>query len=437
MAKASTGNNRILAYGLPNSTPQAEHSVTRLGVSLDSHPLGSNCRFEDYDLIVMFAGSFEEHTTDSGLRPRFKYQRELDARDREFWTCFRKGRTFVFLLSDLLFDDNIPGTIDLFRRVMKKVPAYWHNIPADGSLHCKIDDFASYIEKYGIAYSQARFTDYRFGKYSVSYISGGEDNATAFIATDQVFVLPARVPNSYEDALDMAALATCNVLQYLERVSTRLPEWSREFEFSREEGSRKARDEAQVAVKQTSEALADYETRKRALCCQSDPLVAVVGDLLRNIFELHIDGDDRKRMEDLRILDEQGKVVALIEVKGISGNLKSRDVGQANLHRDRQDFPSTTPSILILNTFLKATSLEEKDQPPNQEQIKYAARQNVLVMRTLDLLRFVDLVERGIATPQQFYDVVMSDNGWLRVDADAFTVIHDLAPALPDGPSGA
>ena len=47
----------------------------------------------------------------------------------------------------------------------------------------------------------------------------------------------------------------------------------------------------------------------------------------------------------------------------------------------------------------------------------------MLLIRTLDLLRFADLVERGIKTKEEFKNILLSESGWLKVEGDNATVV--------------
>ena len=71
---------------------------------------------------------------------------------------------------------------------------------------------------------------------------------------------------------------------------------------------------------------------------------------------------------------------------------------QVDDHRERQEVPPNTPGILIMNSLMNSDSLEDKDQRPHPDIIKKAAADGVLLMRTLDLLRYASAVEDGSLT---------------------------------------
>jgi hypothetical protein len=49
----------------------------------------------------------------------------------------------------------------------------------------------------------------------------------------------------------------------------------------------------------------------------------------------------------------------------------------------------------------------------------------VLLIRTLDLLRFANLVEQGIKTKAEFQNILLKESGWLKVDDTRVTVVKE------------
>ena len=87
--------------------------------------------------------------------------------------------------------------------------------------------------------------------------------------------------------------------------------------------------------------------------------------------------------------------------------------------------PPEFPSLLIINTNLKnSVSLADKDQLVATEQIQHAFRNNVLLVRTLDLLNLVSLHMRGGLTSDAVIDLLTKSCGWLKV-GDAVEVLSD------------
>ena len=47
------------------------------------------------------------------------------------------------------------------------------------------------------------------------------------------------------------------------------------------------------------------------------------------------------------------------------------------------------------------------------------------MIRTLDLLNFINLVETSKDTIENFRSILMSESGWLRVDSEKASVIRE------------
>jgi len=62
-----------------------------------------------------------------------------------------------------------------------------------------------------------------------------------------------------------------------------------------------------------------------------------------------------------------------------------------------------------------SVSLADKDQSVATEQILHACRNNVLILRTLDLLSLVSLHLGGKLTPDEVVELLIKSRGWLKV----------------------
>jgi hypothetical protein len=149
-------------------------------------------------------------------------------------------------------------------------------------------------------------------------------------------------------------------------------------------------------------------------------------------FGVTVDAVDEFR-EDVKLIDDDGRVVAIGEIKGINRGVKRENINQTDSHRERSGFAQDFPAILIANTNIKsARSIVEKDQEVALEQIKHAVHMRVLILRTIDLLGLLRLVLAGRLTTQDARSLVLSNVGWLRVQADQVQILSgdlgDLAP---------
>ena len=66
-----------------------------------------------------------------------------------------------------------------------------------------------------------------------------------------------------------------------------------------------------------------------------------------------------------------------------------------------------------------ARSEEEKDKAPEEEQIALAERHNVLILRTLDLLRMYNSVLLGQVKKEDIASLLLTKAGWIEWNGTA------------------
>jgi hypothetical protein len=160
--------------------------------------------------------------------------------------------------------------------------------------------------------------------------------------------------------------------------------------------------------------------------------------MLEDALGLTVDAADQLR-EDVKLLDENGKVVCIGEIKGVNRGLKRENINQTDSHRERSGFDGSFPALLVANTNIKsARSVAEKDQEVAAEQIRHAVHMRVLIMRTIDLLGILRLVLAGKLTKPAACSLVLSSVGWLRVQSDEVRILtgEEDAGELPGPTSG-
>ncbi len=407
---------KFLAYGFLAVTGHPSRDCLHFS-SFDPHPvpMGGGAAFQDFDGVVVFPGAFEE-TADPV---------ELDQRERQFHTASKQGRPFIFLLPSL----PDPGALrsggavnGLFRRVASYLGiSWWSDTTPYPALESAIPEFSDYIGKYGAGYV---YMEPPLGDPSrTSIVCRDGETVYGMAINDQIFFLPCTGPSSSQQAAEMASAAVAAVIAYRKRVSRELPEWVDKFAFDNEERIRAKAEEHRTQLKALEREISAYRDFKAVLCLQSDPLVEAIRKIVDHFFDLRLTVDGKK-IEDATLCDAEGKIQAVIEIKGINGNFDRKMVNQVDGHRERLGLPAEVPGIAIVNTFRSEESLGGKDQPPNSEIIQKASQDNVLLIRTLDLLRFADLVERGVKTKEDFRNVLLKEHGWLCVTSEGAEVRH-------------
>ncbi|MGC9261344.1 MAG: hypothetical protein ACP5I8_14860 [Phycisphaerae bacterium] len=415
----------FLAYALPRASQDANsRRDSGDGFYVHDEPLGLNVSFLDYDGVIMFAGAFEQpEVSPVGTRAKCLNYADLDRREREFFSAFEKGIPIIFLLPAInsLSHYQTGALTDLFRRITQTFGIGHSPLPQPHpGLASEVPEFREYIQRHGVGYAVLSVPETT--PYKLTPICRQDGYLFGLSLADKLFMLPRTQPAVEAQVGDMVRDAVAAVIAYRKRVSRELPAWVAEFAFIREKDMRAEAEGHRKQFESLETKISAYQDFKAALCLQSDPLVEAVVEIFNHFFGLDLVGEDQK-IEDKFLLGTDGNVLAIIEVKGINSNFDRKLVNQLDDHRERRELPTTIPGIAIVNTFRSAESLGGKDQPPNSEIIEKAVQDNVLLIRTLDLLRFADLVERGKQTKEDFRNILLNESGWLKVEGDNVTVV--------------
>jgi hypothetical protein len=350
---------------------------------------------------------------------------DLDAREAEISTLYEQGKTIIFLVgpqNELFSRATGDSKADPSKRACTRLGIAWTMLakpfPAMKTTEMEFRDYAS---RFGVGYVQ--FDCARADAGTVKGLFEGDGRLFGLTVKNQVFLLPCAVPKAGQ-IHDLAYAAILASVKYRERMSSELPAWIADFEFEHESKLRQERDDVLKKVTELGAKLDVYHRFKGALCWQSEPLVAVVKDVFVHFFGIDLIVED-KLIEDAVIHDSNGDIRAVIEIKGVKGSFKREHVNQVDSHRERLGVRPGVPGILIMNTYRGVSSLEAKDDGPHPDIVKKAADNDVLLVRTLDLLRLADLVEKGSMTGQQALDRILSSAGWLRVKNGTVEVLRN------------
>jgi len=285
-----------------------------------------------------------------------------------------------------------------------------------------VPEFSPYIERYGTGYLSYDFSKQDRDIFKTMAVA--RETAFGLALWDKVFLLPAVFPQTHDKAIEMSVAALQGAIAYRARMMTQLPEWTGDFQFSCELQTKQRADELRNELAEIDSSLYQYANLKGALCYQSNPLVEVISSILNRFFDIVIECDD-KCIEDATLKDDEGEILAVFEIKGKTKNFARENVNQVDSHRERLNLPTDTPGLLIMNTIMSAKSLADKDRPPHPDIIAKAVTDNVLLIRTLDLLRYADCVERAIFSKGEFRETILSKAGWLKVENDTLEVVTE------------
>ena len=284
----------------------------------------------------------------------------------------------------------------------------------------KTNELGKFFEIYGAAWSSL---NPRYGNTWSKALASVGRHTVSMVIDSRLFALPTLTPKPTVEAVEeYFTILSDGVVALWERLREDLPEWAGEYYFHGEATIQEAKAKLSDELLNIESRLGDLGRLKRVLVLQGEPLVEAVIEVFEKTQPLKPRREESLR-EDLTLVDSTGKTVALVEVKGVSKGVTREHVNQADSHRERNGMPPEFPSLLIINTNLKnSMSLADKDQTVAPEQIQHACRNNVLILRTLDLLNLVSLHMSGVLTSDAVVDLLTKSCGWLKV-GDAVEVL--------------
>ncbi len=384
--------------------------------------------FQNYDGVIMFQGIWAKRGTSSDIYSSREYvydqqNDELQKRVKQLQQLISKKNGFIcFLMGRMEYDD-----FDLAKTVLGWFGSnHFESINDRSDVSSKRGELISFCERYGVA--KTKFSIYSDTDVEILMTTGGYDGYVGLCFGDRAYYLPCHAPEKDIDATkQLFTILGKGIVSLHKKKQQELPEWIAKFSFTKEVSIFEEKQILEQQLLDLQSQLAIYSRYKSILGASSDKLRKNVAFLLSSGFGYEIDETDELR-EDLKIV-KKGKgdsvrVLALIETKGVNANVDREAINQVDSHRDRGGYKDHFPGILIVNTFIKsANSLTKKDKAIDKEQIAHAHKNHVLIMRTIDLLRALDLVIDCVEIKQKFDDILMKEAGWLEVKDGDF-VLH-------------
>ena len=429
----------ILIYGIEKLGLKAPHEPLRTrNFCLYFEPFSTQRRFHEFHGVILYQGIFERFEWKPGLMDPYLAHScdtdELDKRKKEAQLLVRNGGFLCFLLNRPFVDredgQDFRGS-DLSKYHLNYSDFYRENFQQRiAQLNIKSDEFRKFLEIYGAASSHFHHYNESIEWHVIAEAAGG---VAGMIIDRTEYFIPTLVPdNRLEVIQEYFTLLADALTSTANKLHQELPSWVAEFSFAEEEklDSQRITLEAHIAaIAQRKHRLSGY---KSILALSSDALVASVVRVLEDGFGISVDTKDELR-EDFKILDDKAQPFCLCEVKGTNKGLKREYLNQADSHRERSGFDERFPVLVIVNTHMKtARSVAEKDQEIAREQILHARKMNILILRTIDLLRLLKLYLNGQTTLDEVKGLVTSNSGWLRVSDTGFTIISGEDVPGPD-----
>lgn len=420
----------VLVFGLERKhlpVPSSPLQYRNFSVFFEAY--GTHRRFQEYDGVVVFQGIFEKFESKSNyIRSYLAHEYdtdELDKRKKEAALLLGQGGFLCFLLTEPFIDSDGSQdfkSTDLAKCHLNYSSFYRENFPSRvAHVTPVVDEFKRFLDVFGAASSH--FNNHN-NALNCRVLAEVSRRPVGLLIERAVFFLPSLLPDARLEAVtEYFQLLVDAVTSVHNKLHQTVPEWVEAYEFDEEGRLQSERNTLVQQIDKIDKRMLCLSQYKSALVHSGPELVLDVSAILELALGVKVDTIDEFR-EDIKLVGEDGKTIAVCEIKGINRGIKRENINQTDSHRERSGFEDNFPAILIANTNVKsARSISEKDQEVAIEQVKHAAHMKVLIMRTLDLLGLLRLVFAKKKTPQAICALLLSNVGWLRVQGDQVQIL--------------
>lgn len=353
-------------------------------------------------------------------------------REREISNLNKNGKWVCFIVGEII--DSVRGgqygmetlnirDTDLCKKVLNGLRVQRNAIKGNPHLQCKVDEFRKFVEKYGVAKTSFEVPDGKNDDYKI--LVELDNMICGFEYQKKIFFIPAHILDvSNDKAFEIASELSEDINDYITKRQLEVPVWLSEISFSQEKLLSKNLYNIHKKEVELTQELNQFRIYKAILTTSGDILHGLISKILREYFSVNIDSSDDYK-EDIKVLDKNNEIAAFIEVKGTKKGIKREYINQVDSHKERAEVPCETPGILIINNEMSVEGFENRmNTIIASEQIIHAKKNNILIVRTIDLLNLMILLEKNPGKKEIFLDIVLNNSGWLKVESNKYDIIE-------------
>lgn len=432
-------NIRVLVFGFDQCgfTLTTEKRESLNGIEYNYVPYSQHVDLAEYDVCVVPSGIFESierYSSYMGTHEGCKYDKErLLEFDRMVINFLKNRKVLIFLMSDIRKEIDIGSyrTSDISETdLAKKMLLGFFPLSASHQVqpHLKHNrnEFQKYTEKYGVGKTRV-FSNDKDLNFTTLISSQSDEVFGVELIDKRLFFLPYHTTKKdFKSLSDLLSLAVESVTNYIQNHTVNIPEWVKSFSFANEVSIQKKIAELKELIEVETEKQVELDSCKSILCNQGDPLAVEIIKILKKFFGLIVDDKDEK-LDDFSILNEKGEIICSGEIKGVAGDCKRQYLSQLNANRDMKDYPVGMKGLLIINDGMKIKTISDKGSTTiSNDCLIYALKENINILRTIDLLNLMVLVEDKTIDERRalFNKLLVGEAGWIKCDSSKMEIVR-------------
>jgi hypothetical protein len=431
----------IFTYGFDQAGFATTHDLISINsaITVEFVDFYSSRNLNDADGVIIPQGIFEklETRTDlfSGLFGEKTFvlvdKSLLLERERQVFNLLRDGKWICFLVGEItdqiaqgLHSEPIYDT-DLCKRVLNafmidRRRRYRLEIPLD--LKVRDEEFELYMQRYGRPTTVFELPqDLPMERHAIAWLGGG---VVGMEIDAQLFFLPFESSRqTLGVATDIVSLLAPAISQYRRDRITPVPDWVDEFHFKSEEPLYLEVNDLLGKLNRLESELASWKDYKAILAGSGIYLRNKIVALFESVFGLKVQCIDRE--ERFLVLKDDDSPVALVQSEGTEGPVQTASIERVAQARAEHHLSESFPAALLINNDMAITNIGERSATSVAPEVLQAAvRQNVLVIRTIDLLFLFNHLEKSPNKKSRMLHLLTSGGGWLKASAVSYDVIH-------------
>ena len=431
----------IFAYGFDQAGFATTHDLISINpaITVQFVDFYSSRNLNDADGVVIPQGIFEKLETRSDLFSGLFGEKTfilvdkslMLERERQVFNLLRDGKWICFLVGEItdqiaqgLHSEPIYDT-DLCKRVLNafmidRRRRYRLEIPLD--LKVRDEEFELYMQRYGRPTTVFELPqDLPMERHAIAWLGGG---VVGMEIDAQLFFLPFESSRpTLGVATDIVSLLAPAISQYRRDRITAVPDWVDDFHFKSEEPLYLEVNDLLGKLNRLESELASWKDYKAILASSGIFLRNKLVALFESVFGLKVQCIDRE--ERFLVLKDDDSSVALVQSEGTEGSVQTASIERVARARSEHHLSESFPAALVINNDMAITNIGERSATSVAPEVLQAAvRQNVLVMRTIDLLFLLNHLEKSPNKKSRMLHLLTSGRGWLKASAVSYDVIH-------------
>ena len=424
----------VVAYGFDAIGFQPLIDTTNINTTVKFEHLGTNDSLDNADGVIIPQGIFENigKTTGfySGSYTEVSVRKDLLLEtERQILNLLNDGKWLCFLIGEIV--DTVPhgyserdiSDTDLCKNFLNMCGVRRVSVDGLTALDAKYNEFIKYVREYRVAKTILELPS--SGDIESRILVECSNKVVGVEFHKSIFFLPFHTSKRDGETLISIVTTVCNaIFDYRQKLRESFPEWLGDFRFNCEESLQLEIESHLEEASTLQSKLKKWGGYKSILTTSGEILRDKVIVILEDFFGVKVDPVDQGK-EDAKVIDDNSATLCFLETKGTKTGIKREYVNQVDSHRERNEVAPSVPGVLFINNEMGVVGVEKRlrTEVP-EEQIVHARRLNVLIIRTIDLLFLMRLLEDKPLEVRKgkLLKIFNSGGGWLEVSSDSYDV---------------